>query len=65
MKMYILRGKKHPNSGADSELQKFKSKENILDKDVEGKVNEGYNCWSRIERKGGLFLKLFSLVEMT
>lgn len=42
--MYILRGKKHPNSGADSELQKFKSKKNILDKDVEGKVNEGYNC---------------------
>ena len=64
MKMYILRGKKHPNSGADSELQKFKSKENILDKDVEGKVNEGYNSWSRIERKGGFLFWLFSLVEM-
>ena len=43
IKTYILRRKKHPNSDTDSELQKFKSKENILDKDVEGKVNEAYN----------------------
>ena len=63
-KMYILRRKKQPNSGEDYELKEPKFKENILDKDVEGKVNETYNYWSRIERKGGFSFWLFSLVEM-
>ena len=41
--MYIVRRKKHPNSGADYELKKPRSKEHTLDKDVEGKVNNAYN----------------------
>ena len=62
--MYIVRRKKHPNSGAEYELKKPRSEEHTLDKDVEGKVNNAYNYWSRIERKGGFLFWLFSLVEM-
>ena len=42
-KSKILRPKIQPNSGADYELTKPKSKENVWDKDVEGTVNDAYN----------------------